>query len=378
MSGHVRSHSINRILFLCPDLHETGGIGAVARMALRGLESYSALSDCTGEVWCFAKPATDANGDGSTWLHRYAYRSKGRFAFWGLRASARDASRTFIVSMHLHLGPAVLPLLNRGARLATVLHGTEAWIPVTGLRAKSLARSQIVISVSRFTAERFQRANPGLVGCDVSVCLLGAPPAATAALPPTEAKPFALIVGRISSNERYKGHDQLLELWTQVVGGTPEARLVVAGDGDDRERLEQKAHRLGLSGAVSFLGRVDDETLQALYRDCSFFVMPSSREGFGLVFLEAMRAGKPCIGGEGAPAEIIQDGVTGIVVHPGDPGALFQAIIRLFSDASLRARMGRAGHEEFAKHFTENHFRSRFLAALGLETCGQRLEREAR
>ena len=87
-------------------------------------------------------------------------------------------------------------------------------------------------------------------------------------------------------------------------------RLVV-GDGSDLSRLQSKAVRLKLGNAVEFAGNVSEERLYAFYRDCSFFVMPSRAEGFGLVFLEAMRAGKPCIGAEGAAAEIIEHGVCG-------------------------------------------------------------------
>ena len=79
--------------------------------------------------------------------------------------------------------------------------------------------------------------------------------------------------------------------------------------------------------------------------DCAFFVMPSRDEGFGLVFLEAMRAGKACIGGAGAAAEIIEDGVTGLVVDPTDTDEVAKAVVRLFLEPETRARMGRAGAE---------------------------------
>ena len=86
----------------------------------------------------------------------------------------------------------------------------------------------------------------------------------------------------------------------------PDAVLAIAGDGDDRPRLEARVAALGITRAVRFLGRVDDDRLDELYRECRLFVMPSRDEGFGLVFLEAMRAGKPCIGGRGAASEIIR------------------------------------------------------------------------
>jgi len=111
---------------------------------------------------------------------------------------------------------------------------------------------------------------------------------------------------------------------------------------------------------------VSEADLHALYQECAFFAMPSRDEGFGLVFLEAMRAARACIGGIGAAAEVIEDGVTGLVVDPADPESVLKAVVRLFREPCTRARMGRAGAERVAARFTEAHFRRRFRSMLGL------------
>jgi phosphatidylinositol alpha-1,6-mannosyltransferase len=229
-----------------------------------------------------------------------------------------------------------------------------------------LSQAQNLVSVSNFTAERFKAANPRFFDREIKICHLGAPLIHTPARHSIRENPFALIVGRLVSGDRYKGHDLLLELWPKLKMRVPWARLTIVGDGDDRPRLERKARDLRLENVVTFLGRVDDEALQALYRDCAFFLMPSSGEGFGVVFLEAMRAGKACVGGKGAPEEIIQDGVTGFIVPPRDPAALLEAMARLFGNLDLRDRMGQAGQVRFQRHFTECHFQQRFLSAVEL------------
>ena len=94
---------------------------------------------------------------------------------------------------------------------------------------------------------------------------------------------------------------------------------------------------------MRFLGRVSDQALDALYRDCAFFVMPSRDEGFGLVFLEAMRAGKACIGGAGAAAEVIEDGVTGLVVDAAEPDEVAKAVVRLFLEPDDAGAHGAGG-----------------------------------
>jgi phosphatidylinositol alpha-1,6-mannosyltransferase len=163
----------------------------------------------------------------------------------------------------------------------------------------------------------------------------------------------------MSREERYKGHDLLLEIWKEVRSRHPGAELLVAGEGDDRPRLEAKAKQLGLEGSVRFLGKVPSEELESIYRGCAFFVMPSRREGFGFVFLEAMRAGKACIGARGAAGEIVEDGVTGYVVDPDERGAVISAIGKLWKDPVARERMGTLGRKRFLAHFTRERFEKR-------------------
>src|SRR5205807_9482364 len=110
-------------------------------------------------------------------------------------------------------------------------------------------------------------------------------------------------------------------IWPDVLRAHPGAILRVVGDGTDRPRLEQKAGALGLNGHVVFLGRVDDASLDREYERCTAFVMPSRDEGFGFVFGEAMRAARACIASCGAASEIIDDGVSGLLVDPDDRDA---------------------------------------------------------
>ena len=107
-----------------------------------------------------------------------------------------------------------------------------------------------------------------------------------------------------------------------------------------------------------------EASLDALYRACAFFVMPSTEEGFGVVFLEAMRVGRACVGAVGSASELIEDGVSGYVVDPSDPETLLKALVRLFQDPALARRMGEAGRARCEREFTEEAFTARFLASL--------------
>ncbi len=175
---------------------------------------------------------------------------------------------------------------------------------------------------------------------------------------------FLLIVGRMSRAERYKGHDELLVALARVLETEPAARLVVAGTGSDRQRLEAKASDLDIAEAVLFTGFVSEATLQRLYQRCTALVMPSRDEGFGLVYLEAMRAAKPCVAARGGAAEeIVVEGKTGLLVDYGDPDQLCSALVWLLA-APEAAAMGSAGQERWRSHFSSEQFETRLTKRL--------------
>lgn len=370
-STPLPSGQVRHLILLCPDLHETGGIGMVSRLALHALQSYTTATGGDGQVWSYRGPAQDGSiQEVPRWVIQYAGGRKTTAALWGLKGGLSDGRDTLVVAMHLHLAPLALPLVKRGARLAVFLHGIEAWMPLGGLRTRALEHSALLLANSNHTIDRFKKMNPVFAETEIRTCLLGVPDSSSTAGQPTIPGPFALIVGRLSSQERYKGHDTLLQLWRETTRVCPTARLVIVGDGDDRARLEKKAKELELTGAVSFLGRVTGEQLESLYRDCSFFVMPSGEEGFGLVFLEAMRAGKACLAAKGAAEEVIEDGITGVIVPAHDRKALLTTITGFFRDPESATRMGSAGRERYQKYFTQMHFEKRLLAALDLPVQG--------
>jgi len=296
---------------------------------------------------------------------------KPRFVMSALLAVLGRPRPPEVLCLHLHMSPLAWMVAGRRSRLTAFLHGIEAWRPLAKMERWALTRADVLIANSEHTARRFREANPAFASRPIKVCHLGVATRPETAVPllaqaderPGSA-PFALIVGRMAADERYKGHDLLIDIWPRIAEEIPEARLVVAGEGDDRARLENRA--VESCKGVSFLGHVSDIALEGLYRDCAFFVMPSRNEGFGLVFLEAMRAGKACIGGVGAAAEVIEDGVTGFVVEPDEPEQVLQAVLRLFREPATRERMGQAGALRLARNFTEEHFRCRFHAILGL------------
>lgn len=341
-------------LVLTPGLRGTDGLSLLSREAASALASESAI-----EVWSLSDVPCD---DSSV---RAARGSRLRLAAWGLAQGFVPQHGRILVNLHAHLLPVALPLVHRGARLAHFLVGIEAWKPLSPLQALALRRATRLVAISRHSEGEFRRSNPSFADADVAICHPGLPELGEKGESIDGA--YGLIVGRMSKEERYKGHDLLLEIWGEIMNRHPGAELAVVGDGDDRVRLERKAVSLGLGNAVRFLGRVRDDELDRLYRRSRFFVMPSRHEGFGFVFLEAMRAAKPCIGARGAASEIIDDGVTGHVVDPDDRRSVLEAIQRLWADARLRKGMGLRGKARFLSHFTRERFARRFRECVGKE-----------
>jgi glycosyltransferase involved in cell wall biosynthesis len=280
-----------------------------------------------------------------------------------VRGAAAADRHTSVIVTHLHLAPAALAFASRGAAVTAILCGVEAWKPVSRLQRAALDRAARLIAISRFTRDGFIAANPHFKGRAIDVCHLGVEPTPEDG-PAAAGPPSALIVGRMAADERYKGHDLLIDIWRDVAGAVPGATLRIVGDGDDRERLERKALSLGLGDGVTFLGRVEEAALLREYARCTAFVMPSRDEGFGFVFVEAMRASRACVGSLGAAAEIIDDGETGLLVEPGDRAQLLQSVVRILGDRHATETMGARGRVRFLQQFTEQRFRDRFTALL--------------
>jgi phosphatidyl-myo-inositol dimannoside synthase len=172
-------------------------------------------------------------------------------------------------------------------------------------------------------------------------------------------------VARLSSREKEKGIDQVILALRNVVKALPDAHYVVIGGGDDRPRLERLAVETGVAQHVIFLGYKTDAEVRKYYESCDIYVMPSSQEGFGLAFLEAMAFAKPVIGGcHGGTCDIVLEGVTGFLVKRGDLKSLEQTLLKLLANDKLRIEMGNAGRQRVEEFYTFERFRDRLGALL--------------
>ncbi|MGH9515490.1 MAG: glycosyltransferase [Terriglobales bacterium] len=153
-----------------------------------------------------------------------------------------------------------------------------------------------------------------------------------------------------------KGHALLLRAFARALRDAPESVLEIIGDGPERERLGQLAAKLGIAYRVRFSGRQDREYVARAMRRCALFALPSSYEGLGCVYLEAMACAKPAIGcrGQGI-GEVIEDGKSGMLVTPENEQELTDAIVTLLRDKELCRRMGKNARAIILDRLTLSH-----------------------
>jgi glycosyltransferase involved in cell wall biosynthesis len=148
------------------------------------------------------------------------------------------------------------------------------------------------------------------------------------------------LLGYFGRLKRYKSIDQFLKALPSVLTRHPELQAVIAGEGDDRERLERLSEELGLANTVQFTGRLTEIEKVELLRRLWFTVATSAKEGWGLTVLEANACGTPAIASD-VPGlrDAVQDNVTGLLTPFGDIPALSSRILMLLENAALRSRL---------------------------------------
>ena len=306
----------------------------------------------------------------------------GRLAgqLWFLLQLAWWLPRSEVVfSMHaLLLRPIrrlrALPGVGRpGQRLLCWLHGIEVWGATLPPLLPDLRACDALAASSAFTRDQVQaQLGPRPPIHVIHPC--ADPPAAAPTPPPPG--PRLLTVARLDPQERYKGHDLILDALALLRqrGALPAAlRWRVVGEGEDRLRLQARAAALGLQAHIDWLGALDDASLRQDYRDCSLVVMPSAfalrpdgsaqGEGFGITYLEAALAARASIAADqGGQTDLILHGQTGWLLPPSAE-ALADLLRRLQEDPEQVRLCGERALAHASRHFSPERQR-RLLAEL--------------
>lgn len=250
-------------------------------------------------------------------------------AAWRLAARLRP---DIIFCGHLFMTPLGLALAWLfNARLIVQAHGVEAWPRPSRLLRLAVERADLILTVSRDTRTRvlsWANVEPERVRVVPNTVAEDFTPADTSSARANlrlSDEFVILTVGRLAAGEQYKGHDRVIPLLKCLSESGVAPLYLIAGEGDDRPRLEALVRHHGVGAQVRFLGYVPREQLPDLYRAAQLFVLPSSGEGFGIVLLEAMACGTPAVGlAHGGVLDALCDGELGLVLKEEEllPGLL--------------------------------------------------------
>lgn len=289
-------------------------------------------------------------------------KSKLQFVFDALKACF-GADFIFVGLINLLPIAFLCKIVAPRAKVILIVHGDEVWGDPTYRAVRLydrffLRRLDRIISVSHFTARRMQKAF-GL-GAELFSIFLNAVDPISFQPPPHRRPREILTVTRLAAHDHGKNIDKVLRAISLIIGDVPNLHYTIVGDGVLRAQLEALSRELGIQDHVTFAGRVDEAALNDAYSKASVFVMPSQKEGFGIVFLEAWQRELPVIcGTQDAASEIIHDGVDGFAVDPHNIEALAQRIFHLVANPQAARAVGLAGAKKVRAMYLDTAYKRR-------------------
>ena len=239
-------------------------------------------------------------------------------------------------------------------------HGIDAWEPPDRFTRYSTEKSTLITVVSRYTKRRLQKwsnVEPEIVRVLPNTFrpLFAPRPEGLNFLERRDIvdRKIILTVSRLSKSDRYKGHEKVIRVLPQIIHYHPDVVYLIVGEGDGIRDLQREVSRIDLASKVKFLGRLSDNKLLELYHNASVFVMPSKKEGFGIVFVEAAAAGLVVIGGNrDGSTDALADGIIGKMIDPDDESELATSLIACLSRSIKfeNSSVQRFAFENFARH----------------------------
>lgn len=265
---------------------------------------------------------------------------------------AEHLERHGVTHLHNHIAKASCTVAMLTSELTGIpysftLHGPDIFFePLHWRLDEKIARARFVACISEFCRSQAMVFSDRAHWDKLHIVHCGVDPARYDPAP-RDGAPHLLFVGRLAA---VKGVPVLFEALQRL--DMPGLRVTLIGDGPERAELEREAATRGLSDVVDFVGYKNQTEVSEALRDTDALVLPSFAEGVPVVLMEAMAAGRPVVTTPiaGVP-ELVEDGVSGRLVPPGDVETLSGALREVLSDAELRARMGAAGREKVCAEF---------------------------
>lgn len=337
-----------------------GGIQASAKIAWDAVAGEIRSQQGHATLFCYA----DTNN------HKHSFEDKDKFIANSKPNAIYQAfsRRWYYDSVFVwHIGLLkLLPFFRlEHPEIVLMLHGIEAWESQDWFVNRQLNKVQKFLTFSDYTWKKFLQVNPQFSNKRHLTVNFGISTPLTSSTCSPGKPPATLMLSRLSRSEDYKGHREIIRAWPRVTEKIPNAELWIAGDGDLRGDLEEMVSNLGLQSKVKFWGRITEEKKQELLALSRCLAMPSRGEGFGLVYLEAMRGGRPClISKHDAGREVVNPPEAGLAVNQDNEEEIVDALCRLLSDGDEWNAWSVQARHRYENYFTARHYQERLVNAL--------------
>jgi glycosyltransferase involved in cell wall biosynthesis len=255
----------------------------------------------------------------------------------------------------------------------TITHGVDVW-KLNRINLYGLKKSGKILTVSRFTRNKILAQLPDYAEKDIFIIPNTFDPEKFRPGPKPQhlmermkldkSDKVLFTVARLAKSEQHKGYDKVILAMSNVVKELPNVKFIIGGTGDDGGRIKQMIRQNGLETTVLLPGFIPDAELPDYYNLCDVFVMPSKKEGFGIVFLEALACGKPVVcGKQDGSVDPVLDGETGILVDPDNTQEIENAILKI-----LRGEVDQ-------HHLDGEYLRTRTLEEYGIDAFRTKVNR---
>ncbi len=338
----------NKILFLTLRVFSaTGGIEKVCRILGKALYELGLQYGCIVNV--YSMYGKTCNADDNAYFPQLMFRGFGadkiRFVFRSV-AEGRRSKVVLLSHINLLVIGFLVKFFRPSVKLVLLAHGIEVWKPFPSWKKYMLRKCDLIMPVSHFTKEKMKSlyALPEERFAILNNCLdpfLELPLGTGKIISLLERYELKneniilLTVSRMAGTEQYKGYDKVLQALPELVKVYPGLRYLLVGkyDASEKLRLDKIIIQLGLYDVVIFAGQIPDEELAAHFNLADIFIMPSEKEGFGIVFIEAMFYGIPVIAGNAdGSVDALCNGELGLLVDPNNKAEIIAAVEKILED----------------------------------------------
>jgi phosphatidyl-myo-inositol dimannoside synthase len=354
----------HQILFLTLRVFSaTGGIEKVCRLAGKAIQEFSSVPESnTIKILSLYDESADVN---ELYFPATVFSGFGKHRLKFLKAVLKEAqnSRLVILShINLLILGYVIKTIAPKTKLVLFAHGIEVWSKLPQWKKRMLHKCDHILPVSNFTKNKMAQLYqlPESKFTILNNCLDPFLPTIQEPCNKDEkllarygigaTDKVLLTLTRLASRERYKGYELVMQAVHDIKAQYPSIKYLVVGKYDlaEKQRLDNLINRLSLQENIILAGFIPDEELAAHYSLADLYIMPSRKEGFGIVFIEAMFYGKPVIAGNAdGSVDALKNGKFGVLVNPLNQQQITDAIVEVISNKEKFL----PAHKEVMNHF---------------------------